>query len=887
MPKLIYQFTEGNKDMRDLLGGKGANLAEMTNLGLSVPQGFTITTVACHEYQIKQMMSADLLMQLDKAISQLSMVTGKQFNSHQSNPLLVSVRSGAAISMPGMMDTILNIGLNDQTVQLLAKLTNNERFAYDSYRRLLSMFGNVVAGIAENAFDQIITKIKRNHNYQSDLELTTADLKYIVLLFKQLYLTAGGSEFPQDPREQLLAAIDAVFKSWNNHRAQIYRQQNQIPDDLGTAVNVQAMVFGNAGKDSGTGVAFTRNPATGENKLFGEYLLNAQGEDVVAGIRTPQNIRTLKTTMPEVYVRLAATAATLEAHYQDMQDIEFTIENGRMFLLQARAGKRTANAAVKIAVDQVNEGMISKKQALLRIQPDSVAAVLHPEFDHAMLLHHDVLTTGLPASPGAATGQVYFTAQAAQQARAKGIQVVLVRQDTSPEDIEGMIISQAIVTSRGGMTSHAAVVARGMGATGVVGAREISVDYEAKQAMVNGQIINEGDWVSVDGTTGNLYLGQIPTTTAIVKKDLLTLLEWAKETARMGVYTNADTPADFKKALEYGADGIGLTRTEHMFFKPKRLVEMRRLILAANRKGRREPLKKLLQMQQRDFYELYKLADEKDVTIRLLDPPLHEFLPHDEKEILAVAEQINITPNELRERVNALKELNPMLGHRGDRLAVTFPDIYEMQVQAIMAAAVQLHDEGIEVKPHIMIPLTNSKTEMAWVRELVVKQINQIETETGIDFIYTVGTMMEMPRACITADQIAMESDFFSFGTNDLTQLTFGFSRDDVGSFMPEYINQGILPVDPFQTIDVQGVGALMKMAIDKGRQTKPQLPIGVCGEVGGDPASIEFFDQIGITYVSCSPFRMPVARLATAQAYLRYQHEQMMNAAVLTMRLA
>lgn len=887
MTKLIYQFTEGNKDMRNLLGGKGANLAEMTNLGLPVPQGFTITTDACHEYQTTQMMSADLLMQLDNAIGQLCEATGKQFNTNQVNPLLVSVRSGAAISMPGMMDTILNIGLNDQTVQRLAAITANERFAYDSYRRLLAMFGNVVAGIAEDAFDQIMTKIKQSHNYQSDLELTTADLKYIVTLFKQLYVTANGSAFPQDPQEQLLAAVNAVFKSWNNRRAQIYRQQNHIAEDLGTAVNVQEMVFGNAGKNSGTGVAFTRNPATGENKIFGEYLLNAQGEDVVAGIRTPQSISELKTAMPLVYGQLAATAATLESHYQDMQDIEFTIENGEMFMLQARNGKRTANAAVKIAVDQVNEGMISKTQALLRIQPDSIAAVLHPEFDHETLMQHTVLTTGLPASPGAATGQVYFTAQDAKQASVNGIQVVLMRQDTSPEDIEGMIASQAIVTARGGMTSHAAVVARGMGATGVVGAHEINVNDKAKQATVGDQIINEGDWVSVDGTTGNLYLGQIPTTAATVKNDLSTLLQWAKETARMGVYTNADTPTDFKKALEYGADGIGLTRTEHMFFKPERLVEMRRLILAADSAGRKAPLKKLLQMQQNDFYQLYKLAGEKEVTIRLLDPPLHEFLPHDEKEIQAVAAQVDISPERLQARVNELKELNPMLGHRGDRLAVTFPDIYEMQVQAIMTAVVRLHDEGLNIAPHIMIPLTNSKSEMAWVRRLVVKQINQIEATTGIKCNYTVGTMMEMPRACVTADQVAAESDFFSFGTNDLTQLTFGYSRDDVGSFMPEYIKQGILPADPFQTIDIEGVGTLMKMAIEKGRQTKPQLPIGVCGEVGGDPASIDFFEQIGITYVSCSPFRVPVARLATAQSYLRYQHNQMMKAAILTMRLA
>lgn len=869
MTKQIYAFSEGNMNMRGLLGGKGANLAEMTNLGLPVPHGFTLTTEACHDYQEHQRLSDALLTELDTALDQLSQTTGKTFNS-QTNPLLISVRSGAAISMPGMMDTILNIGLNDETVVALAEMTHNPRFAYDSYRRLLAMFGNVVYGLSEDGFDQILTDMKQQKGYESDLDLTTDDLRQIVQAFKAQYGTGNVPAFPQSPKDQLLAAINAVFESWNNHRAQVYRKQNHISEDLGTAVNVQEMVFGNAGEDSGTGVAFTRNPATGEKQLFAEYLLNAQGEDVVAGIRTPQSIDVLKRDMPEMYNQFATIAAKLEAHYRDMQDLEFTIEHGKLYLLQARDGKRTPYAAVKIAVDLVHEGLISEAEALLRINPESVSAMLHPEFDAQDLAKQSVLTTGLPASPGAATGQVYFTAADAKTASEAGKKVILMRQDTSPEDIEGMIASQAIVTSRGGMTSHAAVVARGMGSTGVVGAHEINVDYQAKKAVVHNQEIHEGDWVSVDGTTGDLYLGQLATSDATVKGELSTLLDWAKETATMGVYTNADTPQDFQKALDFDADGIGLTRTEHMFFKPERLLQMRRLILAEDAAGRKAPLIELQRMQQDDFYQLYKLAGDKAVTIRLLDPPLHEFLPHDENEIQAVSQQIGLSPERLRERTNALKELNPMLGHRGDRLAVTFPDIYQMQVRAIMTAVLRLHDEGLEVHPHIMIPLTDSKSEMAWVRQLVEDQLTAMMADQKFKLDYTIGTMMEMPRACVTADQVAEASDFFSFGTNDLTQLTFGYSRDDVGSFMPEYIKQGILPADPFQTVDVEGVGALMKIAIEKGRSTKPKLPIGVCGEVGGDPASITFFNAIGITYVSCSPYRVPVARLASAQATLK-----------------
>lgn len=862
--KQIYFFSEGNKDMRQLLGGKGANLAEMTRLGLPVPAGFTITTEACHEYQRNNnKLSNSLIQEIDNALIKLSKNTNKKFND-TVNPLLISVRSGAAISMPGMMDTILNIGLNDKSVVALAKITNNERFAYDSYRRLLAMFGNVVYGISEEIFEQVLTDTKKNNNYKSDIELTTEDLKSIVERFKEIYTKEAHKDFPQNPEDQILAAVNSVFESWDNNRARVYRKQNNIPETLGTAVNVQTMVFGNAGEDCGTGVAFTRNPATGEKDLFGEYLLNAQGEDVVSGVRTPQSIDTLQSSMPKIYGQFADIAQKLEDHYQDMQDLEFTIEHGELLLLQARNGKRTPEAAVKIAVDLVNEGLIDKKTAISRIDPESISAMLHSDFDKEELKNHQELTTGLPASPGAASGRVYFTADTAKEAHDnKHQKVILVRQDTSPEDIEGMVVSEAIVTSRGGMTSHAAVVARGMGSTGVVGAHELQVDYKNKVAKINDTVIKPGDWISVDGTKGKIYSGQIPTSEAVIKGDLSILLNWAKEISDMGVYTNADTSADFQKALDFDADGIGLTRTEHMFFKSERLLQMRRLILAKDAAGRKDPLEKLLAMQQNDFYEIYKLSAGKSVTVRLLDPPLHEFLPHDAKEIKLVADELGENVEDLENRIDSLKELNPMLGHRGDRLAVTFPDIYQMQVRAIINAVLRLKDEGIDIKPHIMIPLTDSKSEMQWVRNLVENQIKELSS----DIEYQVGTMMEMPRACVTANQIAEVSDFFSFGTNDLTQLTFGYSRDDVGSFMPEYIKQGILPNDPFQSVDIEGVGELMKMAVDRGRQTKSQLPIGVCGEVGGDPKSIQFFDKIGITYVSCSPYRIPVARIAAAQA--------------------
>lgn len=869
--KYIYRFEEGNKDMRRLLGGKGANLAQMTALGFPVPSGFTISTEACQAfYDNQNQLNDETLAQINEALEQLSVKVGKSFGS-PTNPLLVSVRSGAAISMPGMMDTILNIGLNDQTVQVLAKMTDNERFAYDSYRRLLAMFGNVVYEIPEETFDQVLEDTKTMNHYDSDLDLTVKDLHTIVGKFKELYIAQSGKEFPQDPKVQLLAAVNAVFESWNNHRAQVYRRENHIASNLGTAVNVQMMVFGNAGEDSGTGVAFTRNPATGENKLFGEYLLNAQGEDVVAGIRTPQPISTLAETMPDLYNEFVATAKKLEIHYRDMQDLEFTIEHGTLYMLQARNGKRTPTAAVKIAVDLVEEGLLSRTEALLRINPDSVGAILYPEFDEDQLKQSQPAASGLPASPGAASGQIYFTAESAKTAHDdKHEQVILVRQDTSPEDIEGMVISEAIVTSRGGMTSHAAVVARGMGTPAAVGVNDLQVDYKNGVASIKGNQLQEGDWISVDGTNGNLYLGKIETNDSKVNDDLSTILKWSKQESDLGVYANADTPADFTQALKFGADGIGLTRTEHMFFKPERLLEMRRLIIAEDVEQRKAPLEQLQTMQQGDFYELYRLSEGRSVTIRLLDPPLHEFLPHDSEEIAKVSDQLGIDPDYLTRRVDSLKEINPMLGHRGDRLAVTFPDIYEMQVRAIIGAALTLHDQGLEIEPHIMIPLTGSKAEMQWVRDIVVNQVERMFDQKGVKLDYTVGTMMEIPRACLTADKVAEVSDFFSFGTNDLTQLTYGFSRDDIGSFMPEYIQKGLLKADPFQTVDVDGVGELMRMAVEKGRFTKPRLPIGVCGEIGGDPKSIEFFESINVSYVSCSPYRVPVARLAAAQARIK-----------------
>ncbi|ANK62330.1 pyruvate, phosphate dikinase [Loigolactobacillus backii] len=871
--KQIYFFAEGNRDMRALLGGKGANLAEMTGLGLPVPSGFTVTTDACHQYQTNNNnMTSQLEEELKDALQHLEEQTGKLFDN-TANPLLVSVRSGAAISMPGMMDTILNLGLNDQTVLGLAKQTNNERFAWDCYRRLLQMFGNVVFGIPEKTFDNEMTKLKQAKHYQSDLELTTADLKQLAQQFKALYTATEHKAFPQNPHEQLQLAVDAVFSSWQNNRAKVYRKLHGIPETLGTAVNVQMMAFGNSGQDSGTGVAFTRNPVTGEAKLFGEFLKNAQGEDVVSGLRTPQPIHELADSDPEIYQQFVDSVQELENHYRDMQDVEFTIEHGKLYFLQTRNGKRTPKAAVQIAVDLVEEGKISEAEALMRVDPEQITQLLHPEFAVDDLKGKAALAKGLPASPGAASGQIYFTAASAKAAHEAGHQVVLVRQDTSPEDIEGMVVSEAIVTSRGGMTSHAAVVARGMGKCGVVGCAAITIESD-KSVKIGEQTFHEGDNLSVDGTTGKLYAGILSTTKAAQDPNLQKFLQWAQKNGNVDVFANADTPADFEQALRFGAKGIGLTRTEHMFFKSERLFQMRRLIIARTADDRIDPLNKLREMQQKDFVALYRLAEGKNVTIRLLDPPLHEFLPHDEVELKEVATAMNVSVDKLRNRVAELKEVNPMLGHRGCRLAVTYPDIYEMQVTAIANAALQVRSEGINVKPHIMIPLIGSLVEMRWVKDRLVAKLNEVFATTKQPLHYQIGTMIEMPRACLVADQIAQEADFFSFGTNDLTQLTYGFSRDDSGSFLPDYIEKGLLPADPFKSLDQEGVGALMKMAVNGGRKEKRSLPIGVCGELGGDPESIKFFDAIGIDYVSCSPYRVPVAVLASAQAAINRRHQ-------------
>ncbi|MFD0896882.1 pyruvate, phosphate dikinase [Loigolactobacillus binensis] len=870
----IYFFNEGRRDMRSLLGGKGANLAEMTHLGLPVPQGFTISTVACHEYEKNQnQLPTTLRSEITTALQRLEGITEKKFNS-MATPLLVSVRSGAAISMPGMMDTILNLGLNDQTVLGLAEQTQNERFAWDCYRRLLQMFGNVVYDMPEQTFESVLTDYKRRNGYRTDLDLTAADLKAIVADFQNIYLESKHGSFPQSPQEQLELAVSAVFTSWQNPRAKVYRKLHHIDEHIGTAVNVQAMVFGNSGADSGTGVAFTRDPVTGEKKVFGEFLQNAQGEDVVSGVRTPQGLPAMKAMAPQAYEQFITAVAKLETHYHDMQDVEFTLEHGKLYFLQTRDGKRTAKAAVKIAVDQVNEGLIDQNAALLRVDPEQISNLLHPEFAAATLAAQQPLTKGLPASPGAASGKIYFTAPSAKAAHEAGEKVILVRQDTSPEDIEGMVVSEAIVTSRGGMTSHAAVVARGMGKCGVVGCENLVVDQAKQQVVINGQVFAKGSELSVDGASGQIYAGVLEATQATQDENLQTLLTWAASVGKLDVYANADTPADFAQALNFGAKGIGLTRTEHMFFKSDRLLKMRRLIIAGTTADRVEPLAELEELQTEDFYQLYRLAQGKTVTIRLLDPPLHEFLPHDTKEMTRVAEALAMSVSSLAKRVAVLHEANPMLGHRGCRLAVTYPDIYEMQVTAIVNAALRLKREGIPVKPHIMIPLIDTLPELKWVKARLVAKINDLLAAARTPLHYQIGIMMEMPRACLVADQLAQEAEFFSFGTNDLTQLTFGYSRDDIGSFLPTYIERGILKADPFKTLDVEGVGRLMKMAVDKGRYERRSLPIGVCGELGGDPASISYFEKIGIDYVSVSPFRVPSAVLASAQATLQHDYQ-------------
>ena len=871
MKKFVYSFNEGSKDMKDLLGGKGANLAEMTKIGLPVPFGFTVTTEACNRYYDEgKKIGDDIVASIFEKLEELENTTGKKFGDVE-NPLLVSVRSGAKISMPGMMDTILNLGLNDQTVEGLAALTENPRFAYDSYRRFIQMFGDVVMEIAKTKFDAIFDAKKEEHGYEFDVDLTTEDLKEIIVGYKALVKEEMGRDFPQEPKDQLMEAIMAVFRSWNNDRAILYRQLNEIPDSIGTAVNVQSMVFGNMGETSGTGVAFTRSPVNGEKAIFGEFLVNAQGEDVVAGIRTPQPIAEMAQAFPEVYTEFTRIAELLEKHYTDMQDMEFTVERNKLFMLQTRNGKRTAPAAVKIAVDMQSEGLIDKETAVIRIEPAQIDQLLHPMFDAEELKEAEKLTKGLPASPGAATGQIYFNASDAETAVANGAKAILVRLETSPEDLAGMVAAEGILTARGGMTSHAAVVARGMGKCCVSGCAEIKVDEEAKELTIGEYVFKEGDYISLDGTAGDVLKGQIKTVPPELSGDFAEIMSWADEIRTLKIRTNADNPRDAKQAVEFGAEGIGLCRTEHMFFEEERIPAVRRMILADSEEERREALKFLLPYQKGDFKGIYEAMGDRPVTIRLLDPPLHEFLPHTDEEIKALSEQIGVPYEKLAKKTQELHEFNPMLGHRGCRLAVTYPEIAEMQAEAIIMAAIEVRKEqGLDIIPEIMIPLVGMRKELADVKATVVKTVEAVMEREGVKFDYLIGTMIEIPRAALTADEIAEEAEFFSFGTNDLTQMTFGFSRDDTGKIIKEYREKGIFDDDPFQSIDQVGVGKLVKMAVELGKQTRPSIKLGICGEHGGDPKSIEFCNAVGLQYVSCSPFRVPIARLAAAQAAIK-----------------
>ena len=840
MKKFVYSFNEGSKDMKDLLGGKGANLAEMTKIGLPVPFGFTVTTEACNRYYDEgKKIGDDIVASIFEKLEELENTTGKKFGDVE-NPLLVSVRSGAKISMPGMMDTILNLGLNDQTVEGLAALTENPRFAYDSYRRFIQMFGDVVMEIAKTKFDAIFDAKKEEHGYEFDVDLTTEDLKEIIVGYKALVKEEMGRDFPQEPKDQLMEAIMAVFRSWNNDRAILYRQLNEIPDSIGTAVNVQSMVFGNMGETSGTGVAFTRSPVNGEKAIFGEFLVNAQGEDVVAGIRTPQPIAEMAQAFPEVYTEFTRIAELLEKHYTDMQDMEFTVERNKLFMLQTRNGKRTAPAAVKIAVDMQSEGLIDKETAVMRIEPAQIDQLLHPMFDAEELKEAEKLTKGLPASPGAATGQIYFNASDAETAVANGAKAILVRLETSPEDLAGMVAAEGILTARGGMTSHAAVVARGMGKCCVSGCAEIKVDEEAKELTIGEYVFKEGDYISLDGTAGDVLKGQIKTVPPELSGDFAEIMSWADEIRTLKIRTNADNPRDAKQAVEFGAEGIGLCRTEHMFFEEERIPAVRRMILADSEEERREALKFLLPYQKGDFKGIYEAMGDRPVTIRLLDPPLHEFLPHTDEEIKALSEQIGVPYEKLDKKTQELHEFNPMLGHRGCRLAVTYPEIAEMQAEAIIMAAIEVRKEqGLDIIPEIMIPLVGMRKELADVKATVVKTVEAVMEREGVKFDYLIGTMIEIPRAALTADEIAEEAEFFSFGTNDLTQMTFGFSRDDTGKIIKEYREKGIFDDDPFQSIDQVGVGKLVKMAVELGKQTRPSIKLGICGEHGGDPISI------------------------------------------------
>ena len=872
MAKYVYEFSEGNGSMRELLGGKGANLAEMSNLGMPVPQGFTVTTEACTQYYNDgRAINADIQAEIMEHLAKLEEKTGKKFGD-PSNPLLVSVRSGARASMPGMMDTILNLGLNDTVVEGLAAFTSNPRFAYDSYRRFIQMFSDVVMELSKKRFEEIIDAKKAEKGVKLDTELDTDDLKDLVVRFKKFYRDEKGEDFPQDPHVQLMEAVKAVFRSWDNPRANVYRRMNEIPYDWGTAVNVQSMVFGNSGDNSGTGVAFTRNPATGEKALFGEYLINAQGEDVVAGVRTPSPISKLQEEMPHVYEQFADIANRLERHYKDMQDMEFTIEDGKLYMLQTRNGKRTAAAALKVAVDLVDEGMIDEKEAVLRVEPKQLDSLLHPQFDPDALKKAEVIGKGLAASPGAACGKVVFTAEDAKEWHARGEKVVLVRLETSPEDIEGMQVAQGILTVRGGMTSHAAVVARGMGTCCVSGCGDIVVDYAGKKFSLGGKDYHEGDYISIDGSTGNIYGEAIPTVPAdVASGNFGRFMGWADKYRQLQVYTNADTPRDAKQARAFGAEGIGLTRTEHMFFEESRIKAMREMIVADNTADREKALAKIMPYQQSDFEGLYEAMEGRPVVIRYLDPPLHEFLPTKEEDIQEIASDLGITVEKLKNVIASLHEFNPMMGHRGCRLAVSYPEIARMQTTAVINAAIAVTKRGkYVIEPQIMIPLVGEVKELKFVKDIVVETADKIIKESGVDLKYEVGTMIEIPRAALLADEIATEAEFFSFGTNDLTQMTFGFSRDDAGKFLSYYYDQKIYESDPFAHLDQKGVGKLVKMAAELGRKTRPSIHMGICGEHGGDPTSVEFCHAVGLTYVSCSPFRVPIARLAAAQAAIK-----------------
>ena len=857
--------------MRNLLGGKGANLAEMTILGIPVPQGFIVTTEACNKYYNDgKVISEEVLEQIQNHIAKLEEITGKKFGSLE-NPLLVSVRSGARVSMPGMMDTILNLGLNDEAVEVVAKQTNNPRFAYDSYRRFVQMFSDVVMGVEKRLFENIIDEMKEARGVHYDTELTADDLKELVVKFKDLYKKEMKKDFPQDPKEQLVEAITAVFRSWDNPRAIVYRRLNDIPGEWGTAVNVQEMVFGNKGDTSGTGVAFSRNPATGEKGIYGEYLMNAQGEDVVAGIRTPLSITKLNEQNPALYKQFIDIVNKLENHYKDMQDMEFTIEEGKLFFLQTRNGKRTAQAALKIAVDLVSEGMLSKEEAILKVEPKQLDSLLHPTFEASALKNTKEIAKGLPASPGAACGKIAFTAEEAKERAEKGEKVVLVRLETSPEDIEGMIAAEGILTVRGGMTSHAAVVARGMGTCCVAGCGELKVDEEKRTLEVGGKVYTDKDYISIDGSTGNIYGEAIKTVTPEISGYFATFMSWADEIRKLQVRTNADTPRDTKQAVEFGAEGIGLCRTEHMFFDEDRIMPMREMIVAKTEEERRRALGKLLPMQKGDFKAMYEALEGRPATIRFLDPPLHEFVPHSDEEIRELAGQMSLDFDELKATVEGLHEFNPMLGHRGCRLAVTYPEIAEMQTRAVIEAAIEVKNEkGYDIVPEIMIPLVGEVKELKFVKDIVDSTAKAVMNEKGVTLEYHVGTMIEIPRAALTADEIAKEAEFFSFGTNDLTQMTFGFSRDDAGKFLNDYYERKIYEQDPFAKLDQVGVGQLVKMAAEKGRATRPSIKLGICGEHGGDPSSVEFCHNVGLNYVSCSPFRVPLARLAAAQAQVK-----------------